>query len=518
MRALALVLVAGLFAAACGQQANNSGGVSKHGGTLHVAIGIDPDTMDPMRQTTTTVQNIVDMVAEPLVTIDEKGAVKPLLAEKWDVSGDGLQYTFTLRTGVKFHDGTPFNAQAAKTSFDRILDPKNTVPLRGILNQIASTAAVDDSHFKITLKAKLASIISALTQTSAAILSPQSLTAAGNTYAQAENVVGTGPYKLKSRTKGDRVTLVKNDAYWGTKPNYDVQEFKVVPEAASREALVRSGQADMIILPPVADIPALQSNSSLKVLVAPSDRTIFIAVNTVSPDQPLLQKSQVRQALNYAVDKKAIIKSVLFGAADPLDAPAASSLLGYCKAGSYEHNPSKAKSLLEQAGAAGMSVKLMSPTGRYIQDIQAANAIAGNLREVGIKVEGPATSDWPSYLGTINVPPPGTAQLHLLGWAPGYLDAQQQMEQFYSQRQPPKGLSTSYYTNPAVDQLIGKANSESDTGARKKDYCDAEKQIWNDAPWIFLWTQKFPIVYSNKVTGIGSFPTEKFNTVYAQPA
>jgi peptide/nickel transport system substrate-binding protein len=517
MRAFALFLVSGLLVMACGQQAP-SGGPAKHGGTLRVAIGVDPDSMDPMRQTTTTVQNIVDMVVEPLVTIDQKGNVKPLLAEKWDTGGDGLTYTFTLRKGVKFHDGTDFNAQAVKTNFDRILDVKNTVPLRGILNQISSTDVVDDSHVKITLKSKLASIVSALTQTTAGILSPASLNAGGNSYGQAENIVGTGPYKLKSRVKGDRVTLVKNDAYWGQKPNYDEQEFKIVPEAASREAQIRSGQVDMIILPPVADIPSLQSNSSLKVLIAPSDRTIFVAVNTVSPDQPLLQQPKVRQALNYAVDKKAIIKSVLFNTADPLDSPMAKTLLGYCAAGSYEHNPSKAKSLLQEAGASNMSVKLISPTGRYIQDIQAANAIAGNLRDVGLKVEGPATSDWPSYLGTINVGPPGSAQLHLLGWAPGYLDAQQQMEQFYSQRHPPKGLATSYYNNPKVDELIGKANSEGDSSSRQKDYCDAEKQIWQDAPWIFLWTQKFPIVYSNKVTGIGSFPTEKFYTTYAQPA
>ncbi len=514
---LALLLAGNLLLAACAQAAPTTAG-PKHGGTLRVAIGVDIDTLDPMGQTTTTVQNIVDMGVETLVAVDEKGGIKPLLAESWQAAGDGLSYTFTLRKGVKFHDGTSFDAAAVKTNFDRVLDPSNKAPLRGVLSAISSTTVIDDSHVKFTLKQPLAPFVAGLTTTTFGILSPASIASGGNTYQKAENIVGTGPYRLKERVKGERVTMVKNDNYWGTKPNYDVQEFKIVPEAASREALVRSGQADVIILPPVSDIPALQSDPNLKVLLAASDRTIFISINTVSKDQPLLQNPKVRQALNYAVDKKSIIKSVLFNAADPLDAPMAKSLLGYCQVGDYAYNPDKAKSLLQQAGASGMKVKLISPTGRYVQDFQAANAVAGNLRDVGINVEGPSTSDWPTYLATINVPPAkATAQLHVLGWAPGYLDAQQQMEQFYSKRIPPEGLATSYYNNPKVDDLIVKGNTGSDKDARGRDYCAASKQIWEDAPWIFLWTQRFPIVHTAKVTGIGSFPNEKFYTVYAEP-
>ncbi len=514
---LALLLIGNLLLAACAQAAPTTSG-PKHGGTLKVAIGVDIDTLDPMGQTTTTVQNLVDMVVEPLVTIDDKGGVKPLLAESWQAASDGLSYTFTLKRDVKFHDRTGFTAAAVKTNFDRVLDTSNKAPLRGVLGAITSTTVIDDSHVKFTLKQPVAPFIAALTSTTFGILSPASITSGGNSYQKVENLVGTGPYKLKEKVKGERVTLVKNDDYWGKKANYDVQEFKIVPEAASREALVRSGQADVIILPPASDIPALQNDASLKVLLAPSDRTIFISINTVSKDQPLLQNPKVRQALNYAVDKQSIIKSVLFNAADPLDAPMAKSLLGYCKVGDYGYSRDKAKSLLQEAGASGMSVKLISPTGRYVQDFQAANAIAGNLRDIGLKVEGPSTSDWPTYLATINVPPSkATAQLHVLGWAPGYLDAQQQMEQFYSPRTPPAGLATSYYNNPKVDDLIVKANTESDKESRVRDYCAAAKQIWDDAPWIFLWTQRFPIVYTAKVTGIGSFPNEKFYTVYAEP-
>lgn len=512
-RSLALALLATLVFTACGPQTAEK----KEAGTLRVAIGVDPDTLDPIGQTTTTVQNLVDMVVETLVGIDEQGVVKPLLAERWETSSDGLQLTFFLRKGVKFSDGTPLDANAVKVSLDRMLDKKLTVPLRGIMGDaIGSVTAVDATTVRIVLKQPAAPIVSALSQTTAGILSPASIQGGGNSYEKAENIVGTGPYLLKERVKSDHVTLTKNVNYWGRKANYAVQEFKIVPEAASRESLVLAGQADMILLPPVSDLNSLRRNTSVKVLVGPSDRTIFIAINNYRPG--LLQNVQVRQALNYAVDKKSIIKNILFDAADALDSPMAKSLFGYCRVGDYAFDPAKAKTMLAAAGAGDLRVKMITPTGRYIQDKQAAEAIAGNLRDVGVKVDGPSTMDWPTYLGTINVPATeATTQLHLLGWAPGYLDAQQQMEQFLSQRWPKKGLATSFYKNATVDDLVLKANGGTDPNTRKQQYCQAAKQIWDDAPWIFLWTQSFPIVYSSKVKGIGSFPTEKFYTVYAEP-
>ena len=521
---MSLALV-GLVIAACGTSGGSqSTGGPKHGDTLRVAIGIDPDTLDPAAQTTTTSAQIVDMMAETLVTVDEKGALKPLLATKWDPSSDGLTWTFTLRQGIKFQDGTPFNAAAVKFNLDRLLSPTTFRALPGILGGktgIDRTEVVDDSHVKITLKTKLAPFVSAMTQTGTAIISPASVNVAPNKPEQVVQPVGTGPYKFKERIAGDHITLTANKDYWGTqKPNYDTQVVKIVPEAASREALIKSGGVDVINLPPANDIPALQADSNVKVILGPSDRTIQIIINTQDFSQPLLNKPEVRQALNYAVDKNAIIKNVLFGAANTIDAPMAKTLFGYCSVGTYNYDPAKARSLLQSAGAAGMSVKLVSPTGRYVQDIQVANAVAGYLRDVGLKVDGPGTTDWPTYVPTYTQAPPDKAKtdLHLLGWAPAYLDAQQQFEQFYSVRVPPNGQESSYYKNPQVDALIEKANAGTDPDQRKKDYCDAAKMVWTDAPWIFLYNQKYPLVTSAKVTGVFGIPNEKFVTTWASPA
>ena len=522
-RTLSLLVAAGLAVAACGTSGGGGSPTSsgpKHGGTLTVAVGIDPDTLDPAAQTTTTASQIVDMMAEALVGLDEKGNLKPLLATSWSNSPDGLTYTFTLRSGVKFQDGTDFNAQAVKFNIDRLLSKDTFKAQPGVLAVIQSTDVIDATHVKFTLKNPFAAFIQAMTQSTTDMISPASVNAAPNTPAQVQQPVGTGPYKFSQRVNGDHITMVRNDSYWGTKPNYDTQIYKIVPEATSREALVKAGQADVIMLPPANDIPSLQSDSNLKVVMSPSDRTVQIIIDTVDPVNPALQKPEVRQALNYAVDKNAIIKNVMFGAAVPLSGPMSKSLSGYCDTGSYNYDVNKAKQLLQQNGAAGMSVRIMSPTGRYVQDFQVAQAVAGYLRDAGLNVQGPATTDWPTYLSTyVNVPPSQSKiDLSLLGWAPPYLDAQQQFEQFYSARVPPNGLETSYYKNPAIDALIEKANSGTDPAQRQKDYCDAAKTVWKEAPWIFLYNQKFPFVTTARVTNVVGLPNEKFVTTWASPA
>jgi peptide/nickel transport system substrate-binding protein len=484
--------------------------------TFRIAIGIDPDTLDPAQMTTTTVANVVDYVVETLTFLDQKGELKPMLAESWTLSPDGTQYTIKLRRGVTFHDGTPFDAKAVKWNLDRIKDTNVRVPIRAPY-PLKEIEAVDATTVKVTLTRPSAPFIMALSWTTAGMVSPAAADKLGNEYKSITHPIGTGPYLFKERKKGESVTVTLNDKYWGKKPTYDTVTFRVVPEAATRESLILAGQVDLVVLPPIADVPALQKNSAVKVLLAPSDRTIFIAMNTTKPP---LNDVRVRQALNHAVDKQAIIQNVLFGAADPMDAPMAPSLFGYCKVGTYEFNQAKAKQLLAEAGVKpGTKIPFIHPTGRYVQDKEASQAIAGFLREVGLEPEM-GTMDWPSYVSVINAGPAEKTTHHLsyLGWAPAFLDAAQQVLQFWTEYHPPKGLATTFYSNKQVDELVAAADRESNPDKRKAMYCDLAKKVWADAPWLFLYVQRFPIVYSSKVTDVGSIPNEKFYAVYARPA
>nr|MBA2644460.1 ABC transporter substrate-binding protein [Solirubrobacterales bacterium] len=213
-----------------------------------------------------------------------------------------------------------------------------------------------------------------------------------------------------------------------------------------------------------------------------------------------------------------IIDNVLFGAAEKMTAPMAESLVGYCETGAYDYDPEKAKQLLQESGAAGASLDLLTPSGRYVQDAQAAEAVAGYLREAGLKVNV-TTSDFPSFLARVNAPRSAqTVDMHLLGWAPPYLDAEFAMQMFRKGTHPPAGLATSFYTDPKVEEFLAQADVETDGDARAEAFCEASKIIWDQAPWIFLWTQSFPIVHSADVTDISYTPTEKFSAVYARPA
>lgn len=517
---VAALAALGLFLSACSFEdpaapSAEGGGEGGEDATFSIAVGIDPDTFDPAGQTTTTVQNMVDYVVETLVVFDDAGELVGKLAETFETSEDGTTVTLGLREGVTFHDGTPFDAEAVVFNLQRIIDPALTVPLGAPFEVIESVTAVDESTVEVQLSRPSPGFLSALSVTTAGMISPDSVETGGNTNANYQRPVGTGPYVFGEFVAGESLTVTRYDDYWGDEPYYGTVVFRVVPEAATRESLLLAGQVDMMILPPVSDIEALQNNDDVEVLLAESDRTIFIAFDT---NDPLLSNREVRQALNYAVDKEAIVDSVLFGAAEVLNAPMAPSLFGYCETGSYDYDPDRARQMLADAGADGATLELLTPSGRYVQDQQAAEAIAGYLREVGLDVSV-STSDFPSFLARVNAPPsPQTVDMHLLGWAPPYLDADFQMQMFRQATHPPAGLATSFYTNPEVEELLAQADVEVDRDAREQLYCDASQIIWEDAPWIFLWTQSFPIVHSADVTGIGATPTEKFSAIYARPA
>jgi peptide/nickel transport system substrate-binding protein len=480
--------------------------------TLTIGIGVDLDTVDPAQQTTTTVQNVIDYGLQGLVAFDKEGKIEPLLATSWETSKDGLTLTFKLRQGVKFHDGTPFNAEAVAFSLERLVSGKVKVPIGAGFKSMERIEAVDPATVAIHLKHPDPNLLPNLSTTMASVFSPTAATKDGNSATNIVHPVGTGPYQFTRWTKGSEVVYTRVDDYWGQKPDYKTVSFKIIPEANSREAGLLAGQLDVIMNPPVTDLAALSQNSSVKLLKAPSDRSIFIAINTTKPP---FDNVKVRQALNYAVDKDAIIKNVMFDAVNLMDSPFPSSLTGYCKVGSYKFDAAKAKQMLSEAGVKDLKVTLASPTGRYIQDIQFAQAISGYLRKVGIDANV-RTMDWPSYVSTMQQKN-GPFDLHVLGWAPGALDGPTQLQMFTTATIPPKGLNTSFFSDPTVDKLSAESALNLDEASRHQQLCQMQQDIWQQAPWIFLWSQTLILGYNAKITGVSYLPNEKFVTMGAHP-
>ena len=483
-----------------------------------IAINTDIDTWDPHGNRTMPVAAVLDYMVEALVKTDKTGKVFPGLAKRWEVSADGLEMTFHLQEGVKFSDGTPFDAEAVKWNVERMNNPDVKTASKSPYNRIVSVEVIDPVTVKFVLDKYSAPLLQALASTNMAMLSPTSVPKDSEAFiALALNTpVGTGPYMLKEFVKGDHVLVTRNADYWGEQPYFDEVLFRIVPDPATRESLLLAGQVDMAIAPPVTDLPQLQANDKLTVLVEPINRLIFFQINNQAQ---YLNDVRVRQALNYAVDKDAIINNVLMGLGKPVVSPMPDSFFGWCDVGSpYTYDPEKAKALLKEAGVPeGYEVKFMAPTGRYPQDFQVGEAVAGYLGEVGLKATV-ETMDWPTYLSATGVPAAeATKDIWMMGWGSPYLHGSHTMMQFGSDQQPPNGFNNAYYVNPEVDAMIEAAASEPDQTKAAQIYCDLNKKIWADAPWIFMYQLSYAVAYRADLTGVNIHPSDRYQAIYIHP-
>jgi len=479
---------------------------------LRIGIGIDADTLNPQEHTTTLCQNLSDLINDNLFYQTPDNKLEPRLATGYKVSKDGLTYTIGLRKGVKFSDGTPFDAKAMKLTFDRALDPKMKVFLRFSIAMIKEVKIVDDYTIQIELKYPFAPFAPTLSLTICSPTSPAAIEKYGENVR--ENPVGAGPYILKEWVKGDRIVMVRNENYYGKKPTVERLTFKIIPEDATREAMLRSGQIDVCYKPLPANVAALKANPNVTVEMPLDTRTIFMGLNY---KKGVTTNKLVRQAFNYAVDKKAICSKILFDTAVPMEGPVSPILFGFHKIpNQYDYNPEKAKDLLKKANFDfNQTVNMRTPQGRYLFDKQVSEAVQAYLQAIGVKVEL-RTYDWPTYVAGLLKPIQETElEVFLLGWGPLILDADMGLYgQFHSSVSPPKGLGAAHYSNPEYDKLVEASRLEQDSKKRLELLKKASEMVWDDAPWIWLHVEKFVIAYSKKIKGMVVTSTEKFYPTY----
>jgi len=479
---------------------------------LIIGIGIDADTLNPQEQTTSLPMNMCELIFDTLVYQTADAKLEPRLVAGQEVSSDGLVYTLKLRQNVKFSDGTPYDAKALKLTFDRALDPKMRVPLRFIINMIKEVAIVDDYTLKITLKYPFAPFAPSLSQVLVSPISPAAIAKYGDDVRQ--HPVGAGPYVLKEWVKGDRIVMVRNENYYGPKPTVAKLTFKIVPETATREAMLRTGQIDICYKPLPSNLAALEADPNITVEMPLDTRVIFMGLNC---KKGVTANKLVRQAFNYAVDKNAIVKKILFDTAVPMEGPVSPINFGYHKmAHQYGYNPEKAKALLKEAGFDfSKTVQMRTPNGRYLFDKQVSEAIQAYLQAIGVKTEL-RTYDWPTYVAGLLKPIEETElEVFLLGWGPMVMDADMTLYgQFHSSVNPPKGLGAAHYSNPEFDKAIEASRLEQDPQKRLALLTKASEIVWDDCPWIWLHTEKFVIAYASKIKGLVVTGTELFYPTY----
>jgi peptide/nickel transport system substrate-binding protein len=289
--------------------------------------------------------------------------------------------------------------------------------------------------------------------------------------------------------------MVRNENYWGKKPTVEKITWKIVPEAATREAMLRAGQIQVCYKPLPSNVAALKADPAITVEMPLDTRTIFMGLNY---QKGVTTNKKVRHAFNYAVDKKAIVQRILFGTAEPMDGPVSPKVFGYFKMDhQYEYDPEKAKQLLKEANFDfSKTISMRTPQGRYLFDRQVSEAIQAYLQAIGVKAEL-RTFDWPTYVAGLLKPlEESELEVFLLGWGPLILDADMGLYgQFTCEVNPP-------------------SREEQDPQKRLALLKQASEIVWDDAPWIWLHVEKFVIAYSSKIKGMVVTPTEKFYPQY----
>jgi ABC-type transport system substrate-binding protein len=472
---------------------------------LTIVTGTDIEGLDIQLAWSMPTLSVLDHVYETLFSIDTDGTVKPLLAESFTPTGDN-EYTIKLRKGIKFTDGTPFNAAAVKANLERVLNPDTKAVLRLYIDMISEVRAPDDDTVVIVTKAPYIPLHSHLAVYGAtSMISPAALEK-GNDFLAA-NAVGTGPFMVKEWKKGESITLVRNDDYWGEKARLDEVVFKVVPETAARLVAVESGDADVALRVPATEADRLKANPEFQIDETPSLRTIFIFFNTT---QPPFDDVRVRQAVNYGVDKQMIVDNLLGGAARVSDAPIAPPTFNHCPQTPYPRDVEKAKALLAEANVSpGIKVVLHHPTGRYAEDALVADAVRSQLKDIGLDVEL-KTLEWSQYSPLVAAAQDeNIVQFALYGTTDPTMDPDALYTLFYKDQFTPDGYNKAFWHDSTVDAIIEKGRSNTDPSSRAADYCQAIGIIWDQAPWLWLYSEVQITVIRSGVTGFVIHPSER---------
>jgi ABC-type transport system substrate-binding protein len=479
--------------------------------------GTDVDKLDPRQINTQEAYIVCANVYDCLVLYDYGATtIRPGLAESWEISEDNLVYTFHLRQGVKFHDGEEFNAEAVVGWYNSI-DPDaqgsqydaTAMPYTKdfITDWVDTVEAVDENTVKMTLPKPYAPLLANLAIPLAGIISPKALSLGLDELAV--NPSGTGAFKLarpEDWVRDSQMVLEANPDYWGGAPKVAQFIFRVIPESSTRLQAVEAGEVDIVWPLSSEDVERARGNPDL-VIVEDAGLNVNAIYFNVTKD-PFTSK-EVRQALNYAVNKEELSEGLYNGNMVPAGGVLPPVVWAYNPdLRSYPYDPEKAKSLLAEAGhdeSNPLSFTLMAytvPRGYNPAGDRLATAIQEYLSEVGVNVDI-QTEEWTQYLQDARA---DKFVAHQSGWQGDNGDPDNFLYALLGG--PSKGAgNTAFYENSEVDKLLVQATEVADQAERTKLYQQAEQLIVDDAPWIFIGYQKHQVVTRANVTDFQLQPT-----------
>lgn len=468
------------------------------------AVKLDPAEVNEGESSAVT-QNIYDTLVafKPGTT-----AIAPSLAQSWKVSPDGLRYTFTLRQGVRFHDGTAFDAAAVKFNFDRQRDPKHPGH-HGVYEYwlnffepvVAGVAAPDAHTVVVTLKQVDATFLSNLALFSMGIVSPAAILKYGKDIVR--HPVGTGPFTFVTWVPSQKIILDANPDYWGGKPAIDKLVFKPIPENSVRLLELENGSIHGMSGINPDDVARIQRHPRLNLRTGPGMNVGYLTLNM---DKKPLDDVRVRRAIAHAIDKEAMVKAFFAGGTlgQAAKNPLPPSVWGYNDdIRDYRHDPAEARRLLKEAGLPnGFKLTLWAlPVARpYMpQGQRTAEAIQADLKRVGIDVTI-TTFEWGTYLDKLSK---GDHQAALIGWNGDNGDPDNFLYTILDadNARPGSASNYSFYRDPAVHKLLVAARRVAAQPARTKLYREAQERIHADAPLVPLFHSTQLVVFRKEVEG-----------------
>ncbi|WP_018789533.1 ABC transporter substrate-binding protein [Salinispora arenicola] len=483
---VALALTLGLLAGcSAGEGVDVDGsGQSGAGGVLTVAISGEPDQLDPHRTSAYHSFQVLENVYDTLVEPDANLAMKPALATEWSTSEDQLTWTFTLREGVTFTDGSPLTAEDVVYSYTRIIDEKLNAAYR--FATVESVTAPDPGTVVVTLTAPTPNLLASLGGFKGVAIVKKSNVESG---AVKTEPIGSGPFTVASYTAGDSIKLVRNDSYWGTKPKLDGVTFTFVKDPTVALQNLRGGEVQWTDNLPPQQVPALREDDELVVRSVPSSDYWYLALNQ---SREPYDNVEVRRAVAFALDRAAITKAAKFGLATVNQTAIPEDSAFYYDYAPYQRDPARAKQLLATAGVTDLTMDLMV-TNEYPETVTAAQVIAAQLKDVGITVTI-RTLDFAQWLDEQGK---GNFDSFMLGWL-GNIDPD---EFYYAQHHSQGTFNFHGYRNPAVDSLLDQARTETDQAARKRQYEQVAKRIVDDASYLYLYNPDVVQGWSPQVSG-----------------
>lgn len=495
--AFILVIFSLLVLSAC-SGASESAQSGKAGGsnTLTVAQNADAITLDPHKTNDHASANPMQQVYNTLVDLTPEMEVVPSLAESWE-QVDDLTWQFKLRQGVKFHNGEELKASDVKFTYDRLLDPSTASPGAFLLEQVSEVKVVDDYTVEIISKEPFAPLIYNLTHVATGILNEKAVTEAGAQYGQ--KPVGTGPYKFVSWKKDSEILFEKYDDYFDGAPSVDKLVFRIIPESSTAVAELKTDGVDIMIDLPSQHISQFEKSDTVTVDRVPSFSVKYLSFNM--QEKPF-DDPKVRQAINYATDKEAIVKAAYQGTAVPATSPLAPGLNGFNDSlEGYPFNPEKAKELLAEAGYPdGFSSTL------YISDAdidtKLGTILQSQLKKVGIDLNL-QVMEWGAFLDETAKGVP----MFVLSWTTVTGDADNGMYALFHSKNAGGPGNRSFYKSETVDQLLDNGRKEIDPDKRLTYYQQAQETIVNDATWDFLAVSENIVGVNKRVKGFENMPT-----------